>query len=266
MKMSKGITQEDMLSVLPGVLARDDGMYSLAKLIGWIFGENAEKAGYPAILHRIDELDDDLLDILATDYKVDWYDRDADIETKRRQIKGNWIVRKRIGTVYAVETALREVWPDSIIEEWFAYGGEPGYFRILLSVDTYGNVNFPKALRMLQVFKPVHAHLDGDPILRIHFGIVIHTASEPMHYHVPIAGTVPRYSTHGDKSHENLVLNTDAEGQGYHVPITGQATAGTHPHYTTHADQADGGLRVGASSESAGSVSRKCGTPLHSLF
>ena len=240
--MSKGITQEDMLSVLPGVLARDDGMYSLAKLIGWIFGENAEKAGYPAILHRIDELDDDLLDILATDYKVDWYDRDADIETKRRQIKGNWMVRKRIGTVYAVETALREVWPDSIIEEWFAYGGEPGYFRILLSVDTYGNVNFP------------------------HFGIVIHTASEPMHYHVPIAGTVPRYSTHGDKSHENLVLNTDAEGQGYHVPITGQATAGTHPHYTTHADQADGGLRVGASSESAGSVSRKCGTPLHSLF
>ena len=63
--MSKGINQESMLSVLPGVLKRDEGMYDLAKLIGWAVGERADQADYPAIFQRISELDEDLLDILS---------------------------------------------------------------------------------------------------------------------------------------------------------------------------------------------------------
>jgi phage tail P2-like protein len=267
MKMSKGITQESMLSVLPGVLARDNGMYSLAKLIGWITGENAEEVDSPAIFQRIDELDEDLLDILAKDYKIDWYDFDADIETKRRQIKNNWRVRKGLGTVKAVKTALQDVWRDTTVEEWFEYDGEPGYFRVLLSTDTSGSINFSKAVRMIDIFKPVRAHVDGYPILRIRCGIVIHTKkSQNIKYDVPVAGTVPQYSTHGDKSYEDIVIETEAAGPKYLVPVTGQVTAGTHPDYATHGDVDGGALEVGASSVSASYGIRRCGTPIDSLF
>ena len=102
--MSKGITQEAMLSVLPGVLARDDGMYSLAQLIGWIIDKDSGKIDSPAIFQNIDSLDEDLLDLLAKDYKIDWYDYDGTIETKRNQLKSNWFVRKKIGTVGAVKS------------------------------------------------------------------------------------------------------------------------------------------------------------------
>lgn len=303
--MSKGITQEAMLSVLPGVLARDDGMYSLAQLIGWIIDQNTGKIDSPAIFQNIDSLDEDLLDLLAKDYKIDWYDYDGTIETKRNQLKSNWFVRKKIGTVGAVKAAIRDVWPDSTVEEWYEYGGDPGYFQVLLSLNTEGTVPFNKAVRMVEVFKPVRAHIDGYPILRIRCGIVIKTKkSENIRYHVPQAGTVPRRSTHGDKSYEDIVietrldgseyhvpvtgkstagtwpdyathgnkseedivLQTEADGPEYHVPITGQITAGTHPDYSTHGDVGAGGLEVSGSSVSVGYGIRRCGTPNNSLF
>ena len=264
--MSKGITQESMLSVLPGVLARDKGMYDLAKLIGWILGDNAVNVGSPAIFQNIDELDESLLDILAKDCKVDWYDYDGSIESKRRQIKTNWHVRERLGTVAAVETALQSVWPNTIVEEWYEWGGDPGYFRVLLSLDTQGTVPFNKAVRMIDIFKPVRAHIDGYPILRIRCGIVIKTDKWNTKYHVPSAGTIPRVSTHGDKSYEDIVIESESGSPKYHVPVTGMVTAGTHPDYSTHGDRADGGMEVEASSVSVGYGIRKCGTSLNSLF
>lgn len=264
--MSKNVTNENMLSVLPGVLKRDDGMFSLAKLIGWIIGTEAENVDAPAVFQNIGKLPEDLLDILAVDCKVDWYDFDADIETKRRQLLTNWKVRERLGTVGAVKTALQSVWPDSTIEEWFEYGGEPGYFRALISLNMGGTIPFNKAVRMIDVFKPVRAHVDGYPILRILCKININTSKESHKYHVPAAGTVPQYYTHGDKSYEDIIIQTEADGPKYHVPVTGEVTAGTYPHYYTHGNSDSGGLDVAAASVSVGYGVRKCGTPLNSLF
>lgn len=265
--MSKGITQESMLSILPGVLKRDEGMYDLAQLIGWIIGKGSEDAGYPAIFQRIDELDEELLDILAADCKVDWYDYDADVATKRRQLKNNWKVRLKLGTVSAVKTALRDVWPETTVEEWFDYGGEPGYFRVLLGIDDQGTVNFSKAVRMINIFKPVRAHVDGYPILRILCKIKVKTKkSDNILYHVESAGTVPQYSSHGDKSYEDIVIESASGSPKYEVPVTGQATAGTHPTYATHGVESDGGVEIAAASNSAGYDVRKCGTSINSLF
>lgn len=265
--MSKGITQESMLSVLPGVLGRDKGMYNLAQMVGWIFGENAVNVNAPAVFQNISVMDEDLLDILAKDCKVDWYDYDADIATKRRQLLSNWHVRDKLGTVSAVKTALQAVWPNTTVEEWFDYGGEPGYFRVLLGIDDQGTVNFSKAVRMINIFKPVRAHVDGYPILRILCKIKVKTKkSDNILYHVESAGTVPQYSSHGDKSYEDIVIESASGSPKYEVPVTGQATAGTHPTYATHGVESDGGVEIAAASNSAGYDVRKCGTSINSLF
>lgn len=226
--MSKGITQETMLSVLPSVLSKDEGMTGLARMIGWIVGETAGKVDAPAVFQNIGNLNEDLLDILAADLKVDWYDFDADIDTKRKQIIGNWNVRKRLGTTAAVKNALRDVWPDSTIEEWFTYGGAPGCFKVLLSLNSQGTVQFDKAIRMIEIFKPVRAHIDGYPILRVLCRMVIRSEKNSAEYHVPIAGTIPQYANHGVKG--------------------------------------NGGLEVSDSSVSVGYGIRRCGTPIDSLF
>lgn len=226
--MSSGITQENMLSILPSVLSKDVGMNDLAKMISWIVGDTACKGDAPAVFQNINQLDEDLLDILAADLKVDWYDFDADIDTKRKQIIGNWNVRKRLGTTSAVKNALRDVWPDSTIEEWFTYGGSPGLFRVLLSLNPQGTVQFDKAIRMIEIFKPVRAHIDGYPILRVLCRMVIRSEKDSTEYHVPISGTIPQYAYHGDKG--------------------------------------SGGLEVSDSSVSVGYGNRRCGTSIDSLF
>ena len=215
--MSKEISRESILSTLPSVLRNDDGMYSLAQLIGWIVEDTAGKIDSPAVFQKIDEMDETMLDIMAKDNKVDWYDYDADVETKRRQIASNWNVRKQIGTVSAVETALQNVWPYSRVEEWFEYGGEPGYFRVILGMDHSGTVDFNKAVRMIEIFKPVRAHIDGYPVLRIVCNIVIETDTFSHQYHPKLCGTLPRRKSHGGKENEGLVIGTDDLTQTYHV-------------------------------------------------
>lgn len=219
--MSNGITQENMLSVLPGVLARDDGMFSLAKLIAWIFGADSGKVNAPAVFQNISSLDEGLLDILAKDLKVDWYDYDADVATKRKQIKSNWKVRDGLGTVAAVKTALQDVWPESTVEEWFDYGGDPGYFRVILGYDSGGTIDFDKAVRMINVFKPVRAHIDGQPIIRIECGIVIETGKFSHKYHPGRCGTLPRRKSYGGKEDDGLIIGTGSLTQTYRVKPCG---------------------------------------------
>ncbi len=219
--MSSGITQDSMLSILPGVLKRDEGMLNLAKLIGWITGEEADQIDAPAIFQHIEELDEDLLDLLAKDCKIDWYDYDADIATKRRQVASNWNVRNGLGTVNAVKLALRNVWPDSTVEEWFEYGGTPGYFRVFLGTDSSGTIDFAKAVRMIDIFKPVRAHIDGYVGLRISCGIVIETDIFSKTYHPGKCGTMPRRKSHGGKESNGLSIGTESYSVKYHVRSCG---------------------------------------------
>ena len=265
--MSNGITRDNLLRSAPGVLVNDSGMSPMVDTLAVALEALAGKCSLVTIYSRIDELPEDLLDILAKDCKVDWYDFDADIATKRRQLATNWHVRKRLGTVAAVKTALQAVWPDTTVEEWFDYGGDPGYFRVLLGIDSSGTVNFSKAVRMIDIFKPVRAHVDGYPILRILCKIKVKAKkSDNILYHVESAGTVPQYSSHGDKSYEDIVIESASGSPKYEVPVTGQATAGTHPTYATHGVESDGGVEIAAESNSAGYDVRKCGTSINSLF
>ena len=267
--MSKGVTQESMLSVLPGVLSRDDGMFDLAQLIGWIFGENADNVRAPAVFQNIDELDESLLDILAADCKIDWYDYDADIDTKRRQIKSNWHVRVRLGTVSAVKTALQSVWSDTTVEEWYKYSGDPGCFRVLLGVNDEGTVDFDKAIRMIQLFKPVRAHIDGDLILRIRCGIVVKTKNPKNTnkiYHVDACGTLPGRKNLWREYGTEAIVNTEGENAFYHVPPLGGIKSGEYPGQSTNGRITDDGISLGSSIIEAVYTPRICGTSLNALM
>ena len=222
--MSKGITKDNLLNVLPGVLKRDKGMYQLAQLIGWIIDKDSGGVNSPAVFQNIDTMPEDLLDILAADCKIDWYRYDADIETKRRQIKTNWKVRKQIGTKGAVETALKSIWPYSYVEEWYEYDGEPGYFHIVFDLTIPSTLPLSDALKIVGMFKPVRAHLDGPPTIIIKCGIKIRTDSENHIYHVPKTGTIPRYATHADEDGRGIEVSANTGIAGYTVRKCGTSS------------------------------------------
>ncbi len=148
-----------------------------------------------SIYPRIDELPEDLLDILAYDFKADWYDFEYPITAKRALIKGKILAHKRQGTVYATRSVLDSLYPKSAMEEWFTYGGEPGYFRLNVNVTdsaTEGAVviySTEEILRRIATVKRLSVHLEGVSYM-VRRGIIIKHRMDSWAYRVPECGTI----------------------------------------------------------------------------
>ena len=135
MNSTHGITVENLLLALPEVLRNDESMAALAASIAGVLSQRPREIRELLIYARIDELPEELLDILANDFKVDWWSYDYAIEEKRRTLKDSWYVHGHLGTKGAVERAISAIYPDTRVVEWFEYGGKPYYFRLVIPVD-----------------------------------------------------------------------------------------------------------------------------------
>ena len=129
----------DFTRSLPTALKNDPKMIALAKTIAEQLQINARLIEKNIIYARIDELEEQMLDILAYDLHIDWYEYSDPIEIKRATIKDSVKVHRKLGTKYAVETAIGAVFPGTKVEEWFDYGGDPYRFRI--SIDATGGIS-----------------------------------------------------------------------------------------------------------------------------
>lgn len=83
------------------------------------------------IYSNIDGLSNEVLDILAWQFRVEWYVATANIEVKRKLIKNAFKVHKSKGTPYAVEQVIRDMFGDGYVTEWFEYGGNPFNFKVI---------------------------------------------------------------------------------------------------------------------------------------
>ena len=127
--MNNSIGTVDLLRIFPPALKYDPKMIAAAQSIGKELQRTSGEIRKNIIYARIDELDEEAIDALAYDLHVDWYNLNYPLEAKRAVVKDSVRVHKRLGTLYAVKTALGSVYPESEIEEWFDYGGEPLKFR-----------------------------------------------------------------------------------------------------------------------------------------
>ena len=113
MSSSYGITTENLMRTFPDALKGDPNILALASSIAEVLSERVSEIDDLKVYSRIDELPEDLLDILAYDLKVDWYDYSYPIEAKRAIIRDSVQVHKHMGTKFAVKTAVGNVYPGS---------------------------------------------------------------------------------------------------------------------------------------------------------
>ena len=86
------------------------------------------------IMPRIDEMPEDIVDLLAWQLHVDFYEPlGLNLDKKRALVKSSIIWHRHKGTKYAVEAIVRLLfYPEFRVEEWFEYGGEPYFFRAVV--------------------------------------------------------------------------------------------------------------------------------------
>lgn len=192
---SHGRTKENLLFSFPIALQKDPSATALGDVTADALAQRPEEIKRIAIYPLIDELPEDLLDILAYDFKVDWYDYEYPINTKRALIKGNVLAHKRQGTVYATRSVLDSLYPKSAMEEWFTYGGEPGYFRLNVNVSDSAKdgavvvYSTEEIERRISTVKRLSAHLEGVSYM-VRRGIIIRHRMDSWSYRVPECGTI----------------------------------------------------------------------------
>lgn len=215
--MSK-LSKDTLMQLYPSVLEKDQLFNALGVDVAEALGEAFLSVKNANIYCRIADLDEGILDILARDFNVSWYDFNFQLETKRRVIAAAFSVHRHLGTAGAMVTAVSAIWPNSAVEEWFDYGGDPYYFRVIVEAnDENGEpIKFSQIDKTVQLYKNERSWLEGGSvILKISCNIVIETSKDGQKYHSIPCGVLPRVSTHGDISDGGIVIGANVGENKY---------------------------------------------------
>jgi phage tail P2-like protein len=188
--MNSTLYDVDFTRTLPSVLKEDERLLALGQVIAIELQRNIHMSRLNIIYPRIDELDETLLDILAYDLHIDWYNPDSSPDIKREIIKESVRVHKRLGTKYAVESVVRAYFGSGEVREWYEYGGDAHHFKIISSNPSITNEQATRFFQMLEVVKRKSSWLDsvlisltGDSFL--YLGTLIHEFAREAHIIAP---------------------------------------------------------------------------------
>ena len=255
-----GYTEDNLLSQLPKVLADDPRMKALATAIAKALMTHLNELPEEEIYTRIDELPEAVLDVLAYDFKIDWYNYDYPVEAKRNLFKTNYYVHRHLGTVGAVKEAICSIYPRSDVVEWFSYDGEPYYFIVALeSGYPVIPVSNTDVLKAVYTYKSLRSHLEAI-VYRTTVNVGIGLTTGYVLYWGRITGTYPERARLGEILTAMIQLGTHPEGVVYANPNTGEIEAGTFPARAVQGAIVPGEISASASGEGLAYSARLCGT------
>ena len=143
---------DKILSVLPMPFGGDKKKKALAASIAEKLEELYGTCDLEAIYARIEKLPERLIDILAEDFGMKWYLADSSGKAKRAQLASCFFVHRHIGTKGAIIRALRDVFCDTEVSEWFEYGGKPYHFRVTFDTSDGRSPDYAEAERLVGMF------------------------------------------------------------------------------------------------------------------
>lgn len=164
------ISKVSLMDLLPPNLRRDSTLAAIAKSLESDIESISNAISKLKRFDRLDELTDAEADELAWELHVDFYDTSLPIEQKRQLIKNAIRFHRRKGTPAAVEELIAILFGEGKVEEWFEYGGEPGYFQVITNNPEVTQERAQEFYRAVDSVKRKSAHLER----------VILSQSEPM--------------------------------------------------------------------------------------
>ncbi len=112
------------------------------------------------ILANKDPRADNVIDMLALQQHVDYYNQSLPLEARRNLIKSSGFIHRIKGTKAAVEQVARIVFGSARVQEWFEYGGKPYCFRVLIDEFPNSENKMSEAKRSIESSKNARSHLD----------------------------------------------------------------------------------------------------------
>lgn len=138
-----------LLAIFPPALKKSPDYWLMAQVIAPELERAFQLAELAAVMPRIDEQPENVLDALARDLSIDWWKPDADLAAKRLGVKSALVGHARLGTLSAVQNAVDIFLGGGTVEEWSSYNGEPFHYRITGADNAEILANYDAFLRVL---------------------------------------------------------------------------------------------------------------------
>lgn len=183
------LTDLVMTSLLPSSLKNDPFIVALAEAVEMELKEAYREAEAISDLSNVDNLPEELLDYLAYQKHVDFYDTSYPIEVKRKLVKESIHSHRLKGTPAAIEQLIDTIFGDGQVKEWFDYDGDPYNFIVETSNQSATNERAHEFIKAISTVKNVRSNLEKVVLLsseqmKLYWGGVVHAGSKEIYRQV----------------------------------------------------------------------------------
>lgn len=179
--MTKNIADVKLIDLLPPNLARDPEIQALAEAIDQELKAVDGAIEQCILLPRLDSLPEAVVDHLAWERHVDFYEPDLPIEQKREMVRQSKPWHRRKGTPAAVEELVTAIFGDGEVQEWFEYSGQPYHFKVQTTNTSATTTDVQRFTKAVNSIKNTRSFLDAVEItatdeFSLFLGGVVHIA------------------------------------------------------------------------------------------
>ncbi len=158
--MSKTIYDVTLLDLVPPNLETNPEVIAVGKALDKQWRKLAQTVSKVLTYADIDNAPPDVVDMLAIEMKVDFYDETLPLEKRRALVKDAYVLKFLKGTAYAVKQVVTDAFDEAYIEEWPDYGGKPFHFRITTQAAMPSEAVINKIFNAVNAVKNARSHLD----------------------------------------------------------------------------------------------------------
>lgn len=211
------------LQLLPYSLKTDPVVVAMYETVAIQLQEAYEDAHALADVKKVDQLPESMLDLIAYEKHVDFYDNQLSIVQKRKLIKSSISWHRKKGTRWAVERVVSIVYPNAKIQEWFEYDGEAYRFKVEVDEPFIASKDMKRLRAMIEATKNKRSWLEYVAI-KLPQSKQIELESAHWHYpvYLPVCGTFHCDGLPGKENETTVELNKINYAYPVHLPVTGE--------------------------------------------
>lgn len=207
--MAKEMQNISLLDVAPKNLFVDETVRNIVAGIDPYLRDIASMIPVDAVIASIETLPESIVDVLAWQWSVDFYDELKSLAEKRNAVKQSIAVHRIKGTRRAVEIALHMVYTSGEVSEWFEYGGQPYYFRVrFIEPENIRTEDVDRVIRIINAVKNMRSWLESIGFMRhVPMGL----------YHGTVVATNKTYRLMPPHPHDVTIRSGTYHGVGVSV-------------------------------------------------
>ncbi len=160
--MSKSLYDITINELLPNNIASDEVVSSLSSALSTELSKITEGVEKILFYPNIMNLDEKVIDLLAEQFQVDFYDiLGLDLNTKRTLVQNALVWHKGKGTKGVIQETIGAIVNNNcIVKEWFEYEGTPYHFKIDIENTSLSKEDIENILLIVNELKNVRSHLE----------------------------------------------------------------------------------------------------------